>query len=72
MNRQEHIEWCKKRALECVDRDDLTGAFASMASDISKHSETVGHIGIMLGVGLMAMGNLNTKEEMRTFIEDFN
>lgn len=72
MNRQEHVAWCKKRALEYVERGDLENAFGSMVSDLGKHPETVGHIGIPMGVGLQAIGKLNTKEEMRKFIEDFN
>lgn len=41
--RQEHLDWCKERALECLP-DDLPGAFASMISDLSKHEETKGHL----------------------------
>ena len=33
MNRQEHLDWCKKRALEYVDAGDLSGGMASMMSD---------------------------------------
>jgi hypothetical protein len=35
----EHLEWCKKRAHEYVDRGDLANAVASMGSDITKHPE---------------------------------
>jgi len=40
--RQEHLEWCKKRALEYIDINDLQQAFASMVSDLNKHPETKG------------------------------
>jgi hypothetical protein len=40
MNRQEHLEWCKQRALEYVERGELTNAVASMCSDLGKHKET--------------------------------
>ena len=33
MIRQEHLDWCKKRALEYCDKGDVQDAFASMASD---------------------------------------
>ncbi len=40
MTRSEHIEWCKKRALEYADKGELLTALASMASDLNKHPET--------------------------------
>lgn len=41
MTREEHLNWCKDRALRYVDvHDDLDQAVASMRSDLSKHSET--------------------------------
>jgi len=72
MTRSEHLQWCKDRALEYVDAGDLQQAFASMGSDLSKHSETAGHIGIELGMDLLMIGDLNTSEKMRKFIEGFN
>lgn len=72
MTRQEHLEWCKKRALEYVDNNDLTHAYASMASDLRKHPETEMHAGIELGMGLLVAKQLDTQEEMRKFIEGFN
>lgn len=70
--RAEHLAWCKQRALEYVQAGDLQQAFASMASDLGKHSETAGHIGIQLGMMQMMSGLLNTQDEMREFIEGFN
>ena len=35
MTRQEHLERCKKRALEYVDQGDFPNAYASMASVIN-------------------------------------
>jgi len=37
MNRSEHLEWCKKRALEYCDCGDATYALASMISDLRGH-----------------------------------
>jgi hypothetical protein len=34
MTRDEHLEWAKKRALEYLDRGDVTNAITSMASDV--------------------------------------
>lgn len=72
MSRQEHLEWCKKRALEYCDAGKLTDAFNSMTADLRKHPETEKHPGIQLGVMLMMINKLNTKEEMRKFIDGFN
>ncbi len=72
MTRQEHVEWCKKRALEYVDHEDLNNAFASMASDLRKHPETESHPAIQLGMMMLIGGHLSTPNEMRKFIEGFN
>lgn len=72
MNRQEHLEWCKRRALEYVDINDLSQAYASMASDLRKHPETEKHSAISLGLMLLMNGHLGTQDKMRKFIEGFN
>ena len=40
LTRDEHLAWCKRRALEYVDAGDLTHAVASMASDLKTHPDT--------------------------------
>jgi hypothetical protein len=70
--RQEHMEWCKKRALEYVEAGDLDQAFASMASDLGKHPDTESHMGIQLGMMELISGHLNSADKMRRFIEGFN
>lgn len=73
VTRAEHMDWCKKRALEILDQGgDIAEAFASMGSDLNKHPETENHPGVSLGMGLMMIGNLRTAGEMRKFIEGFN
>jgi len=72
ITRTEHVSWCKTRALEYVDSGDLSQAYASIVSDLTKHPETENHAGIKLGMGLIMTGNLSTEPEMRKFIEGFN
>lgn len=72
MTRAEHLQWCKDRAIEYLDKNDLQGAFMSMMSDLRKHEETADHSAIELGAMLMFNGHLSTQEEMRRFIEGFN
>ncbi len=69
--RSEHMAWAKERALAYVDAGDINNAFASLTSDVGKHSETAEHNGIELGYLLMLNGNLSTVPEMREFIEGF-
>ena len=73
MNRSEHVEWAKKRAMEYIDDGgDVIGAYSSMASDLQKHPETADHIAIGLGMQMMMIGKLQTAEEMRHFIDGFH
>jgi hypothetical protein len=72
MNRKEHLEWCKTRALEYTEIGDLENAWASMASDIRKHEETKNHPAVELGTMLFMSGYLDTKAKMREFILGFN
>mgnify|MGYP001612887587 CR=1 FL=1 len=69
--RDEHLAWCKQRALRLMEKGDLPEAFASMVRDLNKHPETKGHRGIHLGEGLLWEGHLS-RAEMRKFIEGFN
>jgi len=72
ISREDHIKFCKSRALEYVERGEVTGAFASMASDMVKHPETKGHPGLTLGIMSVMSGLLDGRDEMRAFIEGFN
>jgi len=71
-NREEHLEFCKKRALEYVDSGDLQNAFASFQSDMLNHPETCDHIALELGTMLMINGHLDTPIQMRDWIVGFN
>ena len=73
MNRGEHLQWCKDRAIEILDRTGDTGeAYASFCSDMNKHDKTREHSAITLGVMLMLGGHNNTVHEMKKFINGFN
>ena len=72
MDRAEHLQWCKDRALEYVELGDLSQAYTSMSSDLGKHEGTSNHSGIELGMMEMMIGGLNTPEKMRHHIEGYN
>jgi len=69
--RQEHLDWCKKRAYEFCDKGDVIQAWCSFISDMNKHSETRNHPTLELGNQLLASGHNNTPEDMKHFIEGF-
>ena len=71
MNRQEHLEWCKSRALEYVDDGDNQQAMSSMMSDLRKHDETSDVAVVCFPLGMMALQS-GSSSEMRKFIEGFN
>ena len=72
MDRAEHLQWCKDRALAYADQGDVTNAVASMTSDMSKHPETDGHQAVMLMMMMAMGGQFDRPGELRKFIEGFN
>jgi len=71
MNRQEHLQWCKDRALEYVEAGDNQQAMSSMISDLRKHAETESSAQIAFPLGMIAMQS-GSDNEMRKFINGFN
>lgn len=68
--RDEHMAWCKDRALKYVDAGDPEQAVASMLSDLSKHEGTA-DIGKAMGMmGLLEIQNGD--EAVRRWITGFN
>lgn len=72
IKRSEHLDWCKKRALEYVAVGNLSEAYSSMVSDLQQHSETADHVGIELGMLQMMGGMLKSDHDMRNYINGFN
>lgn len=77
MTRQEHIEWCKKRAKEefnFYSRQGTTIAvrngIASIMSDINKHPETKSDA--LQALCLMMIAQIHSKSEFEKFIDGFN
>lgn len=68
MNRAEHVDWAKRRALEYVEAGHGFLAVASIASDLSKHPETANHPGIIIGILTVPAENLH---ELKRWIEGF-
>lgn len=67
MNREEHLQWCKDRALKYVESNDLYEALDSMTSDLRKHDGT--RSSVMLCV--VGFAEVHSKSGMRRFINGF-
>ena len=70
MTRDEHLAWAKTRALEYLDAGDLTNAFASMGSDLSKHVELRRIGSIMFPLGMLYVQEHDVRQ-LRAWIEGF-
>lgn len=66
MTRAEHLAWAKERALGELQTNGVVDAIASMLSDLRKHPELEGHMGIMLFIGV------RTPDQAKYWIEGFN
>ena len=72
MDRKEHLQWCKDRAMVYVEAGDLPQAFTSFNSDMRKHLETQNHTGLDMGSGLFFGNFLDTARDMEHWILGFN
>ena len=67
--RDEHLAWCKERALAFADNGDVALTIASLASDLSKHDDTAGHNAPELMTRLAMGGHFRRPGELREFVE---
>ena len=70
--RSEHLEWCKQRAIEYLKDGNISEAFASFQSDMTKHPETENHLALEMGTMLLLGGHLSTIQQMKNWIVGFN
>jgi hypothetical protein len=68
--RAEYVAWCKTRALEYLDRGDLSNAYTSMASDMRKRDDTQ-YPAVLDQIGIMELMTRNA-DGVRRWIEGFN
>lgn len=71
MDRQQHLEWCKKRAHEYLARNDIANAVTSILSDMDKHPETKLKSPTLAMLGMLAVQS-NNMSDARRFIDGFN
>lgn len=71
MTRDEHLAWCKTRALKYLDEGNLLESFTSMCSDLSKHPDFQKIEYVMFPLGLLYVQN-HEFNQLRKWIEGFN
>lgn len=71
ISRAEHLQWCKDRAMEYVNKGDYLNAIASMTSDLGKHPETAGSVETAVMLSPLVMMNPSHREAER-FVLGFN
>lgn len=70
-SREEHLAWCKQRALTYLDKGDVKEAVTSMMSDLDKHPETR-HAGEAMTYFAFFVIMQNSHADARRYIEGFN
>jgi hypothetical protein len=72
--REEHLAWCKSRALRILDVHDIAGAIASMTSDLNKWEGGAMYPPETLSMLCLAgvMFESESEERARHWIEGFN
>jgi len=70
--REEHLAFCKKRALEALEYQGPKEAAASFMSDMQKHPETSEHFGLVTMLMELTQGFLDEPAAMKNYIEGFN
>ena len=72
--RQEHLQFCKQRAMEYVNSGDLLEAVTSMMSDLTKHPETASTGTALAALGMMAcmQAQQGDRDAVTRYIQGFN
>jgi len=68
--RDEHLQWCKQRAREYLQRQEVANAIASMCSDLRKHPDFEGILKTMEPIGLL-YAMQNDLDGATRFVEGF-
>lgn len=70
--RDEHLAWCKTRALQILESGDMAGAMASMISDLGNWEKPLYDAHLISTMAMDAMMFRKTTDQMRNWIEGFN
>ena len=73
MTREEHLKWCKERAIAEMDfTKNPTHAIISMMSDLKKHPETNKESLISFCIMMLLRKQINTRQDVINFLNGFN
>ena len=72
-DRQTHLQWCKDRAKEHLEKGDIANGMASFMSDMGKHEETAKTMnnGLSKMICMQALMSNNAQECIRC-VDGFN
>ena len=70
--RQDHIAWCKGKAIELIKAGDAQGALVSFQHNMKTKHQTYVHPALLLIPELILANKLHTATQIQEFIEDFN
>ena len=71
-SREEHLAWCKSRAIEILDAGDIKGAVASMVSDLGKWEQPLYDQALLDFLTMDAIFFCKTPAQVKHWIEGFN
>ena len=63
-----HLGWCKRRAIDALQRGTIHDAFRKFVADMEEHPDTRDHSGIEEGKRLLYGGGTVTERSMEQFI----
>lgn len=73
MNRAEHLQWCKDRALEYLNNGLIADGMASFISDMAKHEGTNASLNNGLSTLIIVQAIMsNSQAECIRCVEGFN
>ena len=73
MTRDQHLKFCKDRAMEYVKANDFNSAVTSMLSDLGKHPDTkASSEGTLAQLGMFELMKGPTRESITRYILGFN
>lgn len=71
--REQYVQWCKDRAMECVKRGDLLDGVTSMMSDMDKRDDTkLKGMLSALGIHAAIAATNGDRDAVERFILGFN
>jgi hypothetical protein len=70
--REQHLVRCKQEAIARLEAGDLSGAIASMISDLKKSEDPLYNATVLRELLVEALVHRTTPDEVRAWINSFN